>query len=1367
MRQLPKIPTVRESSMTCRTPLVLMLLISLAGLATAGPLAPAAVPDPLKPWSDWVLWHDRTQPCPALPGTPEDRQCAWPASLQLRLNARGGQFTLNIQTFAEQRVTLPGDATYWPQGVLSSGKALPVTNVDGQPVAWLAPGSYSISGRFEWDRLPTTLSIPANLALIGLEVEGQPVTFPLLNEQGQLWISGDGSGAGKGDASDALQLSVFRRLNDGVPLRIIIHIDLDIAGKPREVTLPGALLAGTIPMQLDSGLPARVEPDGNLRLQARPGHWSLDLVARFPGDTTAIRLPQNAAPWPSEEVWSFNADPAIRLAEVDGVAAIDPRQSEMPSDWQALPAYRLAAGDTFHLRVIRRGDPQPEPDRLTLQRTIWLDFDGRGYTVNDRIGGQMSRGWRLNSGDNMTLGRVSIDNEPQSITRDETSGGIGVEVRRGALNLSSDSRLSGRRTLSATGWQKDFQAVSAELNLPPGWRLFSALGVDEAAGAWMARWTLLDFFVVLTLTLAVGRLWDWRAGAFTLVTLALLWQEPGAPCYVWLNLLAASALLRVLPEGDPAQPTAGTRARQWAQTYRLLGVLALALVAIPFIAQQLRLGLYPQLEQPRNPVPIMADSPLVQSALESEPATNAAVAEMADALEAPGSGESLRKRQAWPPAAPMAAPPAKVNETDPNAITQTGPGLPRWEWQRLPLLWKGPVQGTQELTLILIPPGVNLLLNGLRVILLVGLAGLLIAGGDWKPWGRLKPQSSTALVLALLVLFIPRTEATEFPTQELLNELRDRLLAPADCQPNCADLQRLSIKTRPDSLRLELDIDAVVASGIPLPAQLGLWLPSRVEIDGQPAPALIRSGNGQLWLVATPGHHQVTLTGALPAREQIELPLPLKPHRIKAFGTGWRVEGIGEHGVPDVQLRLVRVSTGDEILKPLAGEAQPLPAFMEVERTLKLGLDWRVATVVRRLTPPDNPVSLEIPVLPGESVLTAEVPVREGKVVISLPTGQTETGWESTLTRQPQLTLTAPQAGNWTEIWRLDASPTWHVNSEGIAVVHHQNPIGRWQPEWRPWAGETVTLSINRPAGAAGTTLTLDASDLILRPGERATESALTLNLRTSQGGQQQVTLPPDAILQTVTLDGVQQPIRQEGRSVMLPVHPGSQTAVLKWLQDTGIGLLLRGPEVNLGASSVNATTRIELNRDRWVLLVGGPRLGPAVLFWSLLGTLALVAYGLARIPGSPATFWQWGLLLVGLSQASLLGGTLVVGWLLALSWRGKSGEGLSDHTFKAVQVGLALLTLTALAILANAVASGLLGLPAMQIAGHGSDAYHLNWYQDRTAASLPRPWVVSVPLGVYRALMLAWALWLANTLLNWLQWGWVCFTAGRLWRKD
>jgi hypothetical protein len=75
------------------------------------------------------------------------------------------------------------------------------------------------------------------------------------------------------------------------------------------------------------------------------------------------------------------------------------------------------------------------------------------------------------------------------------------------------------------------------------------------------------------------------------------------------------------------------------------------------------------------------------------------------------------------------------------------------------------------------------------------------------------------------------------------------------------------------------------------------------------------------------------------------------------------------------------------------------------------------------------------------------------------------------------------------------------------------------------------------------------------------------------------------------------------------------------------------------------------------------------------------------------------------------------------------------------------------------------LGLPEMQIAGNGSTAYALSWYQDRSGSVLPRGLVLSVPLWVYRFLMLAWALWLAFALLGWLRWAWGSFSSGGLWK--
>ncbi len=66
---------------------------------------------------------------------------------------------------------------------------------------------------------------------------------------------------------------------------------------------------------------------------------------------------------------------------------------------------------------------------------------------------------------------------------------------------------------------------------------------------------------------------------------------------------------------------------------------------------------------------------------------------------------------------------------------------------------------------------------------------------------------------------------------------------------------------------------------------------------------------------------------------------------------------------------------------------------------------------------------------------------------------------------------------------------------------------------------------------------------------------------------------------------------------------------------------------------------------------------------------------------------------------------------------------------------------------------------------GNDSCETALHWYLDRSGAVLPRPWVVSLPILVYRGAMLAWALWLASACLRWVRWAWEAFSAGGLWR--
>ncbi|MDD2767378.1 MAG: hypothetical protein PHT19_01510, partial [Methylococcus sp.] len=1288
-----------------------------------------SIPDTLRPWIPWVLYGHEDETCPSLADHPETHRCAWPTYLELDLRNNGGNFRSQWRIFRESWIPLPGDQSVWPQGLEVNGKPAPASAQGSAPGVRLLPGTHVVGGRLAWPELPETLSIPGEIGLIRLKIGGHPVPFPGFDGPGRLWLHGTATPSDQNAA--AVKLSVSRLLRDAIPVEAVTRLELDVAGAEREILLTGALLSEFTPLALNSPLPARIEPDRRLRLQLRPGHWEISLTSRANRNLEALALPAFPSPWPSEELWSFAADRAIRVVELAGAPLVDPRQTRLPDEYMALPTYAMTPGTTLHFTTAQRGDPEPEPDALRIHRTLWLDFSGQGMTFLDGISGRMTRNWRLDSAPGLTLGRVTLDGQAQSITRLDDSPG-GVEVRRGDVHLSAESRWeSDVSRLPVTGWNADFVSASSELRLPPGWRLFAAPGADQAPDSWLGQWSLLDLFLALVTALAASRLRGWAAGGLMLLLLALSWHEPNAPQGIWLWWLGAEALSRVMPPGNFAS------ALRIARTFVLA---ALAIQAIPFAVQQLRLSLYPQFE-PR--------AAAFDYAEQEEAVTASAPAAATQVLR---EATDLRAKAAR-------AEPSDLNRSiDPDALTQTGPGLPQWQWHSVKLNWNGPVLRDQTLRLLLIPPSLNRALNLLRVALLAAVILLLLG------WRRV-PGTSGLLVLPLLLLGTPDSRAGDFPPPALLEELRSHLLEKPACGEECAQIERMNLRVRTVELQIVLIAHVESPISLPLPAQPAQWTPSRVLVDGAPAAGPYADSAGVLWLALDTGVHSIEMAGPLPALPQIGLPLPLKPHRVDVDSEGWDVMGVGEDGIPESMLQLQRRGQNGAAKHEL--ESSPLPAFVSVERTLRLGLDWQAVTRVTRLSPPDAPITLEIPLLPGESVISPQFSAENGSVRIHLPPGTLSTSWDSTLEKTSTFEFRATQTGDWTEIWRLDAAPIWHVQTRGIPAAHHQDASGNWLPEWHPWPGETVTLLISRPAAAPGNALTIESSALEIRPGLRATDAELAVNLLSAKGGQHELTLPGDAELQSVSIDGVDQPIRQNGSTVKVPVHPGEQTIRLAWRSRTAAGSLISAPEVDLGAPSVNSRIGIELGQNRWVLLVGGPVLGPSVAFWGMLGVIVLLAVSLGKwLPEPPLKTRHWLLLLIGLSQAPLPAGLAVIGWIVALARR-RDGIPAQTRRFNLIQVGLALLTALALSVLLSAVHQGLLGLPDMRIAGYESSALRLQWYTDRSGTALPRPWVVSVPLYVYRLLMLAWALWLAYALLDWLRWGWECFSAGGLWRQD
>ncbi|MDD4906757.1 MAG: hypothetical protein PHD39_11445, partial [Methylobacter tundripaludum] len=839
-------------------------------------------------------------------------------------------------------------------------------------------------------------------------------------------------------------------------------------------------------------------------------------------------------------------------------------------------------------------------------------------------------------------------------------------------------------------------------------------------------------------------------------TLVLIWHEPDSPRFVWLNILAATALIKVLPQG---------RFLKFISWYRNVFWLALIMVSLPFMVTQVRTGIYPQLENPDQAIQLQGfqDNGMVGRVAEmSLPApASQAISEMKEKV--------LRKSMSSDSASSYGYPEKAVDfdRIDPKAKVQTGPGLPQWQWRKVLLSWNGSVDAQQQLHLWYLTPTLTLLLNFARVILVAALALLMFGVAEKFSFKRIRASTPLLLWFLLLpMLSMPSPEAyAELPDKALLDELRNKLLekpVPPDCLPSCAQIQQMKITIPDKELAIALQIHAQQSVAIPLPAEYEQWFPSQVFVDGKIAPGLYRDDNG-LWINLNEGEHQVVLGGAVPLLSKFTLPLPLKPNWVSIQNTGWQVIGLQENSEVDDQLQFSRINQTQQ-QKEATLEPAALPPFVRIERTLQLGMDWRVATRIVRVSPDDPAVVLAVPLLPGESVTTPGIRVKDGKVEVNIPAQQTELQWESTLEKSEAIDYAATETEQWIEVLKADVSPIWHVETSGIAMIHLNNG-GQWLPEWHPWPGEKITLQITRPEAVEGQTLTIDNSRLSIKPGQRSQEAELGISLRSSQGSQHTLILPEHAVLQSVAINGQTQPLRQEGRKLTVPVNPGKQEVAIGWREATGISTILTTPQVDLGAPSVNANLNIGLGQDRWVLFAMGPKLGPAVLFWGVLIVILMLSPGLGKIPLTPLKARHWFLLLIGLSQIPLASAGIVIAWLMLLGWR-KTQQASGLRYFNALQVIIGGLTVVSLGLLFLAVEHGLMGSPDMQIIGNQSSAFNLNWYQDRSSPTLPIATLVSVPLIAYRLLMLVWSLWLAVSLLNWLKWGWECFSTDGLWRK-
>lgn len=1336
----------------------------------AAPAWAQDAPPVLRDWKEWVLHDVPTHACPILAtgaGLADQRPCAWPGRLTLEAGKDGARFSFEVHVDARSWVPLPGNARYWPQQVSADGKPVAVLEHDNAPALQLEPGDYALRGMLPWSSRPARLRVPESIGLVALTLDGNAV--------GRIERNGDqltlGEAAAAQRAVDALSVRVFRRLSDGMPPRLETRLQLNVTGSARELLLGPALPGGFVATSLDGDLPARLENDGRLRIQLRPGQWELTLGGRGTDVLSRIALHLPGEPWPRQEIWSYADDPGLRSTRVQGQAT-DAAQADVPGEWSELPAYVLDDSDGLTIGQGTRGGESGQGDQLTLNRQLWLDFDGSGYTAADHLAGTLRRNLRLDVAAPWQLLNASQGGIPLLVTS-QGNAPSGVELRETAVDLSAGLRFPARGVMPSGGWRAPLEAINATLHLPPGYRLIGASGVDRSPNSWIAQWSLLDLFVVALIALLAGRLVGWPWALVALGFLALSQHEGDAPRWTLAAALALALLMRALPEG---------RLRVFARIGAGALLVLAVLWALPFASTQMEYALHPQLEQRSvarfapaadldqervvHPQPVAMEeastSPMPPPPAAAAPPQDIVAAQMAPAGKAKA------------PAALRAAPLSSVTvtgtritaantigqERDTHSIVQAGRGMPQWDnGNDYVLGWSGPITSEQATRLVIAPAWLVRLLRVAMLAMLAALLGKLVLSVVkplHAPWQGLRAGGAAALLALMLVPHA--AQAQSLPGSELLGQYRDRLIEAPPCSPNCASAAQASLQASGDRLALDLDVHAGAALAVPIPQGDDALSLQSVAVDGRDA-ALLRVDGGLL-VKLDRGVHRVALRYGITSADTATVRFPLHPQRVAFSGDGWKADGVDDDRLLGDSLALNRVrATSDG--KGTEVVAQTFPPYVKLTRTLELGTQWTVRNTVQRIAPEDGGFSLDLPLLSGEHPLGDDARVHDGRIGITFTAGQEEASWTSRLDRADTLALSAPSLGTRAEQWVLQSASLWHVEASGVPGNVSDDGL-----VFQPLPGESLQVAISQPKPVPGDSLAFDLVNVASQAGDRVTESELTLVARSTRGGEHAIGPPAGAELLEARRDGAPLNLAIRDGKLSLPLLPGTHRYSLRLREPQGVGFDTRTPSLSLGAPAANITLRHTLPENRWVLWTWGPTSGPAVLYWSQLIVLLIVAWLLARYAPTPLRFHQWLLLGLGFSAFAWGAYAFVVAWLIVLGLRARVV--LPDRfrmRFNLCQGALALMTLAALAVLVSAVPKGLLGLPDMHVVGNDSTAWQLDWFADQTDDALPRAGVLSVSIWVYKIGMLLWALWLANALIGWLRWGFDAWSRGGYWR--
>lgn len=1357
-------------------------LSSLLFLISFSLLAQNTIPEPLKPWVPWVSKGSEALTCPYINNTQYENQqnhvCAWPSDLALKVTDNSAVFIQSWHILTKSIIPLPGSTKNWPSVVKVNSKQVPVISHKGVPSIELTKGNYQIEGSFEWQKIPESLAIPAQYAFVKLTVNDQVSAFPKI-ENNDLWLQKSES---KQTKQDTLDISVARRITDGTYIALETFISLNVSGKMREVKLGKLLPSGFELISIESQLSSFIDGDGVLRAKVKPGSYSIQVQAYAQPTLLSWSRPERTHNWPKDEIWVFQGHEKLRLGKIEGAKMIDSSQATMPKAWYELPSYLMSTNDTLKYDIQHRGKPLHLENQLSLNRTLWFSFDNHSYTFNDDINGTMINDWRLSMTSPYSL-ESAEDKDGSVLITTTTENERGIEYRYPHVNIQARGVISAEKTLPVTGWDSNFERVSVLLQLPPGNKLFAVFGADYVSDSWWASWTIWSSFIVLLSSLITGRLISKSAGVFTALMLVVIYQVSGAPIAAIVNLLIAIAIKKHQPF-DCIKPVVNL---YWGAS------ITVAIGAILFFsASQIRTVIYPQLEARQSSVEsfnaapaMLVDSASKQAVKRKESALYSTMESSANAIMDRDRMELIKVSGSKANAKNL-----MMERYQSDSLMQAGSGIPNWQWNSYRIQWNSPVAKDQLFDVIVLSKslyriikliGVALTLLWLYILLKDAMSFVFTQFTKKVNAKGLVNNKAIVSIIAVFLFFpsyVPNTQATDFPDQTLLNELKARVTEVPLCAPNCASINTMQVSINTKQLTLILSVHANVDTALAIPRS-EFWRPEKLNVSQNLNKTSIDSlykNKGWIYIPVAKGISTITLIGQIAPVDTFQLEFKEKPKHLNLkTNDAWEIVGTQNNRLAGNALEFIatinvissNTTTNTDNNTDLTSTRYSAHPFVKVTRTLSIDQLFTVQTKVERIAPSSGAINIKVPILTGENITTAGVVAENNQVQVTIPAGSHAFTWRSNITKQAAFSLYAQPELSLIEYWQVIVSPAWHAKLTGLPIIlEDQNNSDYYTYSFYPHPDERLNIAVTRPESVKGDVLAIDSVNYKIDQGTRTSKLMLSFEYRSTRGGEHNIELPESYQLKEIRTDNKLINLQVENGKLAVPVLPGKHSVNIVMRANVSDALFMSAPTINLNAPVSNITSIIDLNSQRWILWAKGPLLGPAVLYWGELFAFILLALLVSKVKFSPLSTFHWIVLGFGLSLSNWGVLMLIAFWFASITASNYRPKTISRLVFNSSQFLLYVLSIITIMSLVSVVPVSLLSSPSMGIEGNYSYGNHLQWFSDKTDGLLPQVSVMSIPILFYKGIMLAWVIWLSFAFLNWIKWAWKTLGEQGYWRS-